>query len=724
MSSSEPYYELKIIVLATLMVFLTVALASYHPNDPAWSHAYQVTHIHNLEGQFGAYCADIFLTSLGLCGFSIPLFIGLTLYQKVKRLKFKNPSITLLGIFISTFSFSGLISLYGPSWTMYPEGAGGWLGQTLAWGMLSAFNPFGATLILIACMLGGLTLIFDTGITPSVKKFWMCVCKPNAYIGSYFTRRFSSEAKQSIQSTQTEPPSIEKQTVKKPHSKTSYLFPSTRLLTFKKSLPNAILSADKLKLLSKNIEQKLLSYSVSATVEAVHPGPVITQLELRLASGIKASKITSLSNDLARLLSVSRVRVVEIIPGKSTVGLELPNTQREMVYLREILESETYRSAPSPLTLALGKDIAGRPIVTDLAKMPHLLVAGTTGSGKSVGLNTMILSLLYKASPDEVKLILIDPKMLELSVYQDIPHLLTPVITDVQEATGVLKWCVQEMERRYKLIALLGVRNIGSFNDKIDQMAAQGRPMMHPNSEEDETPEPLERLPHIVVVADEFADMMMVVGKSVEQLIARIAQKARAAGIHLILATQRPSVDVITGLIKANIPTRIAFQVSSKIDSRTILDQQGAEQLLGAGDMLYLPVGASTPTRIHGVFISDDEVHRVVKAVKCKTPNNYDESIQHSVDQSSLQASNFKDSRSTSEPSPQDPLYEQAVEIIARTRRASISSLQRRLRIGYNRAATLIERMEEAGLIGPMKSSGGQREILIPNPESSSDERT
>ena len=723
MSSSERYHELKIIVLATFMAFLLVALASYSPQDPAWSHAYQVTYIHNLEGQFGAYCADIFLTSLGLCGFSIPLFIGLALYQKIKRLKFKHPSITLLGIFISTFSFSGLVSLYGPNWTVYPEGAGGWLGQTLAWAMLSAFNPFGATLILIAFMLGGLTLIFDTGIAPTVKQFWMYLCKPNAYIGSYLTRRFSSVLEKPIQSTETAPPSIEKQTCKTAHSKTSYLFPSTRLLTFKKSLPKSTLSADKLKLLSANIEQKLLSYGVSATVEAVHPGPVITQLELRLASGIKASKITSLSNDLARLLSVSRVRVVEIIPGKSTVGLELPNTQREMVYLREILESETYRSAPSPLTLALGKDIAGRPIVTDLAKMPHLLVAGTTGSGKSVGLNTMILSLLYKASPDEVKLILIDPKMLELSVYQDIPHLLTPVVTDVQEATGVLKWCVQEMERRYKLIALLGVRNIASFNDKLDQMAAQGRPMMHPNSE-DEAPEPLERLPHIIVVADEFADMMMVVGKSVEQLIARIAQKARAAGIHLILATQRPSVDVITGLIKANIPTRIAFQVSSKIDSRTILDQQGAEQLLGAGDMLYLPVGASTPTRIHGVFISDDEVHRVVKAIKCKTPNTYDESIQHSVDQSSHQTSNLQDPRANSEASPQDPLYEQAVEIIARTRRASISSLQRRLRIGYNRAATLIEGMEEAGLIGPMKSSAGQREILIPNPESSSDERT
>ncbi len=475
---------------------------------------------------------------------------------------------------------------------------------------------------------------------------------------------------------------------------------------------------EQLEHMSRLLEEKLKDFSVIAEVVEVNPGPVITRFEIQPAPGVKASKISNLARDLARSMAVSSVRVVEVIPGKSVVGIEIPNESRQIVHLSEVLSSSLFTEAKSKLTLALGNDIAGNPVVTNLAKMPHLLVAGTTGSGKSVGVNAMLLSLLFKATPKEVRLILVDPKMLELSIYEGIPHLLTPVITDMKEAAGGLRWCVGEMERRYKLMAKMGVRNLAGFNDKVLQAEEEGVPLRDPlwNASDyglpaDEPAPCLETLPYIVVVIDEFADMMMMVGKKVEELIARIAQKARAAGIHLILATQRPSVDVITGLIKANVPTRIAFQVSSKIDSRTILDQSGAENLLGHGDMLYLPAGTSIPNRVHGAFVSDDEVHRTVEAWKRLGPPNYlDEIVSEGSEEGSFSAGSggmFDDE--------QDALYDEAVAFVTESRKASISAVQRRLKIGYNRAARMIETMEAAGVVTPA-GSNGQREVIAPPP--------
>ncbi len=473
------------------------------------------------------------------------------------------------------------------------------------------------------------------------------------------------------------------------------------------------MSKEELDRIARLVESKLADYNVQARVVGVYPGPVITRFELDLAPGMKASKITGLSRDLARSLSAVSVRVVEVIPGKPYVGLELPNRYRQTVHLREVIDSEAFHNAGSPLALVLGQDIAGEPSVVDLAKMPHLLVAGTTGSGKSVGVNAMIISMLYKATPEEVRFIMIDPKMLELSVYEGIPHLLTEVVTDMKDAANALRWCVGEMERRYKLMSVMGVRNLKGYNAKIGAAIDSGNPIKDPfwrpnDSFEEEAPD-LERLPHIVVIVDEFADMMMMVGKKVEELIARIAQKARAAGIHLILATQRPSVDVITGLIKANIPTRISFQVSSKIDSRTILDQQGAEALLGMGDMLYMPAGESTPTRVHGAFVSDNEVHRVVDDWKLRGEPNYIDEILNGE----ITAENALPGEQTSRDEDLDPLFDEAVEFVVDSRRGSTSSVQRRFKIGYNRAARLIEQMEAQGIVSA-PGSNGQREVLAP----------
>lgn len=461
---------------------------------------------------------------------------------------------------------------------------------------------------------------------------------------------------------------------------------------------------------SRELEQHLLDFGIQADVVAVHPGPVVTRFELQLAAGIKVSKLSALAKDLARSLSVISVRVVEVIPGKTVVGLELPNHSREMVRLSDVLSADVYLQAHSPLTLALGVDIAGHPVVVDLAKMPHLLVAGTTGSGKSVGINAMILSILFKATPDQVRLIMVDPKMLELSVYDGIPHLLTPVVTDMKEAASALRWCVDEMERRYKLMASLGVRNLAGFNAKVLEAIANGEPLNNPLwkpvDSMDLTAPQLEALPYVVVVIDELADMMMVVGKKVEQLIARIAQKARAAGIHMILATQRPSVDVLTGLIKSNIPTRMSFQVSSKIDSRTILDQQGAEQLLGHGDMLYLAPGSGAPLRIHGAFVDDKEVHRIADDWRARGEPDYIDDI---LKMSSDEGDSGRDEDGQAE--DDDPLYDQAVEFVVQTRKASISGVQRRLKIGYNRAARMVEEMERTGVVGPLE--GGYRDVLV-----------
>jgi S-DNA-T family DNA segregation ATPase FtsK/SpoIIIE len=470
--------------------------------------------------------------------------------------------------------------------------------------------------------------------------------------------------------------------------------------------------------MSRLVEDILADFNVAVAVVGFHPGPVITRFELQPAAGVKVSRISSLSKDLARALSVTSVRIVEIIPGKSVVGLEIPNREREMVTLRELLASSGFEKAKSMLTLAMGKDIAGAPLMADLGKMPHALVAGTTGSGKSVAINTMILSLLYKATPDEVRMIMIDPKMLELSVYEGIPHLLTPVVTDMKEASNALRWAVAEMERRYKLMSKMGVRNLAGFNHLIDEATARGESIRDPMFqmlnplEEGEYYPVLNKLPSIVIVIDELADMMMIVGKKVEELIARLAQKARAAGIHLILATQRPSVDVLTGLIKANVPTRISFQVSSRIDSRTILDQGGAETLLGNGDMLFLPSGTSIPIRAHGAFVDDHEVHRVVEFLKQTAPPDYLEDITRESTDSNDGYSMNGDSSSNSET---DALYDEAVAFVTDSRKASISSVQRRFKVGYNRAATMIEDMEAAGIVSAAESNGS-RVVLAPPP--------
>lgn len=475
-------------------------------------------------------------------------------------------------------------------------------------------------------------------------------------------------------------------------------------------------SAESLEAMSRLLEIKLKEFGVEVTVVDVHPGPVITRFEIELAPGIKVSRISNLAKDLARSLAVLSVRVVEVIPGKTTVGIEVPNEDRQIVRLSEVISSEAYDHQKSPVTMALGHDIGGEPVIADLAKMPHLLVAGTTGSGKSVGVNAMILSILFKSTPEHARLIMIDPKMLELSIYEGIPHLLCPVVTDMKEAANALRWCVAEMERRYKLMAAMGVRNLAGFNRKVKDAAEMGEAIIDPlyrrEEMDEDDPPTLETLPTIVVVVDEFADMFMIVGKKIEELIARIAQKARAAGIHLILATQRPSVDVITGLIKANIPTRMAFQVSSKIDSRTILDQGGAEQLLGHGDMLYLPPGTGLPIRVHGAFVSDDEVHRVVEAWKQRGAPNYEEAILAGIEESNNFSANNGEGGTSED---DDPLYDEAVRFVTESRRASISSVQRKLKIGYNRAARMIEAMEDAGVVTAM-SSNGSREVLAPPP--------
>ncbi|MBM1195365.1 DNA translocase FtsK [Pseudomonas weihenstephanensis] len=464
------------------------------------------------------------------------------------------------------------------------------------------------------------------------------------------------------------------------------------------------------------LEIKLKEFGVEVAVDSIHPGPVITRYEIQPAAGVKVSRIANLAKDLARSLAVTSVRVVEVIPGKTTVGIEIPNEDRQIVRFSEVLSTPEFDNAKSPVTLALGHDIGGKPVITDLAKMPHLLVAGTTGSGKSVGVNAMILSILFKSGPEDAKLIMIDPKMLELSIYEGIPHLLCPVVTDMKDAANALRWSVAEMERRYKLMAKMGVRNLAGFNQKIKDAEAAGEPLTDPlykrESIHDEAPL-LTKLPTIVVVVDEFADMMMIVGKKVEELIARIAQKARAAGIHLILATQRPSVDVITGLIKANIPTRMAFQVSSKIDSRTIIDQGGAEQLLGHGDMLYMPPGTSLPIRVHGAFVSDEEVHRVVEAWKLRGSPDYNDDILNGVEEA---GSGFEGgSGEGADDAETDALYDEAVQFVLESRRASISAVQRKLKIGYNRAARMIESMEMAGVVTSMNTNGS-REVLAPAP--------
>ena len=751
-----------------LCAVLLVALSTYSSEDPGWSHTGTRTVVANLAGPAGAWIADIFFALFGAMAYLFPVLLALRAIQ-ILRTHFLREAdlfdsvtffLRVIGFVLVMISATSLANIqYAHLPTDYPIGIGGMLGSKIGEAAIAAFSYTGSTLILLALFLFGLTVFGDiswirlidwlgSSTIGSIERFRSALSERK------IRRQEQKRAKEAISvrvnkiesaaklSEQRVPPTIktpaakpvisprierEKQQTLFADSNLVGTLPQINLLDPAKKSEDAGYSSESLEHLSRLLEVKLLDFGIKADVVEVLPGPVVTRFEIQPAAGVKVSRISGLAKDLARSMAVISVRVVEVIPGKSVVGIEIPNEKREMVRLSEVLSSQAYDRASSPLTLALGNDIAGIPIVADLARMPHLLVAGTTGSGKSVGINAMLLSLLFKASPAEVRLILIDPKMLELSVYDGIPHLLTPVITDMKDAAGSLRWCVGEMERRYKLMAALGVRNLAGYNRKVEDAAKAGNPIPDPmwvfNPSDvgwDETQPPpeaptLEPLPYIVVVIDEFADMMMIVGKKVEQLIARIAQKARAAGIHLILATQRPSVDVITGLIKANIPTRIAFQVSSKIDSRTILDQGGAEQLLGHGDMLYLPPGTSVPERIHGAFVDDHEVHKVVADWKRRGSPVYLQEITDETANASIAVPGLDGGGEDDDRDPEaDPLYDEAVAFVLETRKASISSVQRKLRVGYNRAARLIEAMEASGVVSAM-SSNGSREILAPD---------
>lgn len=689
--------------------------------------------------------------------------------------------IAAIGVIFVLLSLTGLLSINSlPSESPLPFGNGGMLGEYLGVEFLNGFGLAGGRLVLFALFFIGLVIFADVSLMQFIENvgrftletipvWYANACKKlsdreaparisqqardfiepiiepiigesedEAIARENVEKRKEAVAREKARMEKRIPPVIElpdpvpptpskrvikeKQPVLKFEDNTGSPLPEVSLLNPVPQGKKKGFSPETLEVMSRLLEHKLLDFRIEAQVTAVYPGPVITRFEIQPAAGVKVSTISGLAKDLARSLAVVSVRVVEVIAGKSVVGIEIPNESREIVYFSQVIGSEEFDNSASPLTLALGYDISGKPVVADLAKMPHLLVAGTTGSGKSVGVNAMLMSILFKATPDQVRLILIDPKMLELSVYEGIPHLLTPVITDMKDAANGLRWCVAEMERRYKLMAKLGVRNISGFNKKVTDAIAAGEPILDPlwdpSTEfvagHDVAPAPeLTTLPFVVVVIDEFADMMMVVGKKVEELIARIAQKARAAGIHLILATQRPSVDVITGLIKANVPTRIAFQVSSKIDSRTILDQGGAEQLLGHGDMLYMPPGSSLLQRVHGAFVDDDEVHRVVAAWKARGEPDYIEGLLEEGSTETIpgipgEAEEGGDGES-------DPLYDEAVAFVTETRKASISAVQRKLRIGYNRAARMIETMESAGVVSSM-GHNGQREVLAPPP--------
>ena len=745
-------------LMVTLFAFL--ALASFNMNDPAWSrgNGHNASPI-NLAGLTGAYMADI---GYYVCGYSVWWAIfaaAITLYHSFRPLNARslntstedkdyNVWLTMIGLIIMLIFSPILENLVWASSLdkELPLGTGGLIGQSLGKLLQFFFGMSGSLLISVFMMLMGFSLILQVSWLTVIEKIgahleWLwckLLRKPHRLIAAIpnqkTLRRVVKQAK-NINASQIKKPSLATSNRKsvtvrteatiqpdlfkpeQPASSTtaSVVKPSAPINTEHTTLPDIDLlnkpeaqapavNTRHLQQTAEHIETKLKEFGVDVEVISATTGPVITRFEIEPAQGVKGSQIVNLNKDLARSLSVQSVRVVETIVGKTTMGIELPNETRQNVLLTEILNSSIFHEAEDKLTMAMGKDIAGAPVIASLAKMPHLLVAGTTGSGKSVGVNCMILSILYKAQPDEVRFIMVDPKMLELSVYDGIPHLLAPVVTDMKEAAQALNWCVAEMEKRYRLLAHVGVRNITGFNDKVVAAKKNKVPLVNPFSTNPDDPEPLEKLPYIVVVIDELADLMMVEGKKIEQQIARLAQKARAAGIHLILATQRPSVDVITGLIKANIPTRLSFQVSSKIDSRTILDQMGAENLLGKGDMLFLPPGQAEPTRLHGAFVSDEEVHAVVDFIRKQTPAQYVEGLlsgeaaQTTVNQVTPNANS-------------DELFDQAVAFVLETRKTSISSLQRHLRIGYNRAANLMEALETAGIVSGTEL-GGTRRIL------------
>lgn len=778
------------IALGALCVYLWMALLTYDPGDPGWTHTSNVDQVRNAAGRAGAWFADVLFMALGYFAYLFPLLLGVKTWQ-VFRTRHQPWvwngwlfSWRLIGLVFLVLSGSALAYIHFQGGEALPASSGGALGESLGQLAVQTLNVQGSTLALLAFFLFGLTVFTDLSWFKVMDITGKITLDLLELIQSFFSRWWSARAERKQLVAQLreaddvvsevaapmvrdrrEQAKVKERIIERDEALAKHMSelekrpapvitppappappappkpaePSKRVLKEKQAPlfvdtavegtlpPISILdvaekqqkqySPESLEAMSRLLEIKLKEFGVEVVVESVHPGPVITRFEIQPAAGVKVSRISNLAKDLARSMAMVSVRVVEVIPGKTTVGIEIPNEDRQIVRFSEVLSSAPYDDAKSPVTLALGHDIGGKPVIADLAKMPHLLVAGTTGSGKSVGVNAMILSILFKSTPEEARLIMIDPKMLELSIYEGIPHLLCPVVTDMKEAANALRWSVAEMERRYKLMAAMGVRNLAGFNRKIKEAEEAGTPLHDPlykRESMDDEPPYLKSLPTIVVVVDEFADMMMLVGKKVEELIARIAQKARAAGIHLILATQRPSVDVITGLIKANIPTRMAFQVSSKIDSRTILDQGGAEQLLGHGDMLYLPPGTGLPIRVHGAFVSDDEVHRVVEAWKARGAPDYIEDILAGVEEA---GSGFEggSGEGGGEGSEEDPLYDEAVRFVTESRRASISAVQRKLKIGYNRAARMIEAMEMAGVVTSMNTNGS-REVIAPPP--------
>jgi S-DNA-T family DNA segregation ATPase FtsK/SpoIIIE len=743
--------EARWFAFAGLGVFFILILLSYTKADPGWSHSNLVPRVGNMGGRAGAWLADLLLYIFGFSAWWWCVLLVRAVWRGYRQLHQKFLSsqevqpehqheviVRMIGFALLVTGSMGLefLRMYTLK-VQLPRAPGGVLGELIGHAAYIAFGFTGSTLILLFLFALGFSFFFHVSWLMVAERIGAGIEDGFEWLRNHYlanedrklghvaaVKRDVVVVQERAKHVEAPQIKIEPQVVSVPRServekeRQVSLFqdmPDTNLppLSLLDDPPavQETVSIETLEFTSRLIEKKLSDFGVDAKVVAAYPGPVITRYEIEPATGVKGSQIVGLGRDLARSLSLTSIRVVETIPGKNCMGLELPNPKRQIVRLSEIVGSKIYNDGVSSLTIALGKDIAGHPVVADLARMPHLLVAGTTGSGKSVGINATILSLLYKSDPHDVRLILIDPKMLEMSVYEGIPHLLAPVVTDMRQAGHALNWAVNEMERRYKLMSKLGVRNLAGYNVKIAEAEKREEHIPNPFSLTPDSPEPLEKLPTIVIIIDELADLMMVVGKKVEELIARIAQKARAAGLHLILATQRPSVDVITGLIKANIPTRIAFQVSSKIDSRTILDQMGAETLLGMGDMLYMPPGTGLPVRVHGAFVSDEEVHRVVKYLKAQGEPNYIEGIlEGGVGDEAGDGAAVVEGAASGE---SDALYDQAVAIVLKNRKASISLVQRHLRIGYNRAARLLEQMETSGVVSTMQSNGN-REILVP----------
>ncbi|MGI9234330.1 MAG: DNA translocase FtsK [Woeseiaceae bacterium] len=740
-------------VFGALALILWYALFTYDPADPGFSHATTDAEVRNGVGRFGALIADLLFNFFGRPAylFTVMVFyLGWMLYREQKtqiELTKLDFGLRFAGFLATLITSCGLSTLHFTS-AGFNESAGGIIGKVVGHGLADVMKLLGASTLLFCLWVAAISLFLGISWIDVMDRIgqWTLSAYENlkVKIGELRDRaegRRQAAARQDIVKVQKiltakrAKPRIEpvvstlETSARAEKERQVQLFdppaagelPPLSLLDDPPEQKQGY-SEDSLEAMSRLVELKLKDFNIDVEVRSVSPGPVITRFELDPAPGVKVSQIANLAKDLARSLSVVSVRIVEVIPGKSFVGLEIPNEVRQLVTLGEILKSKAYDEMASPLTLALGKDIGGKSVVADLARMPHLLIAGTTGSGKSVGINAMVLSILYKAQPEQVRLIMIDPKMLELSVYEGIPHLLAPVVTDMKEASNSLRWCVAEMDRRYRLMSALGVRNIGGYNRKVKDAIEAGEPIKDPIFRPPEIfdeDKPIEHptlmpLPFIVVIIDELADMMMIVGKKVEELIARLAQKARASGIHMILATQRPSVDVITGLIKANVPTRIAFQVSAKVDSRTILDQMGAENLLGHGDMLYLPPGTSLPVRVHGAFVADNEVHAVVRQLKKSGTPRYVDEILEGPSSPTPGLTGIDKMPADGSDAEEDPLYDQAVQVVLDTRKASISGVQRRLKIGYNRAARMVESMEAAGLVGPLQPNG-TREILAPN---------